>query len=124
MQGEQDDLFPRELAASAPPEQYPLYDGTPPHVRGSDTSLAAAEAIEPHVGTQQARALAVVRAALAGATCDEVEALTGGRHQGISARLRELVQLGKIVDSGQRRATRSGRQARIYVAVRRRAGGA
>ena len=49
-----------------------------------------------------------------GATCDEVEQMYCMRHQTASARIRELFLAGKIVDSGERRATRSGRSAVVW----------
>jgi hypothetical protein len=50
-----------------------------------------------------------------GATCDEVEQALEGRHQTISARIRELVLMHFIIDSKVRRLTRSGRLARVYI---------
>ncbi len=98
------------------PDTYGLYDGTPPHALGSETSREAAEAVKPRAALLRARCLAVVEAAgLEGATCDEVEAATGLLHQSASARVRELVQLGAIVPNGARRQTRSGRSAQVYV---------
>lgn len=97
---------------------YPLYDGTPPHVAGSDTSYAAAEAAGPNVGKMQARILECFATINGrdgdGWTCDEMEAITGYTHQSCSARVRELVQLGRLEDSGVRRQTRHGRAARVY----------
>lgn len=99
-------------------EQYDLYGGMPPHVKGSDTSLAAAKSQLPVALSMRSRVLVHVRAARGeGITCDEVEERMAGRHQSISARVRELVLMGKIRDSGYRRTTRSGRAARIYVAL-------
>ena len=49
-----------------------------------------------------------------GLTCDQVEELTNMRHQTASARIRELFVMGKIVDSGERRVTRSGRNAVVW----------
>ena len=89
---------------------------TAPFVRGSDTSEAAAESIEPSVPTLQACVFACFVAASSGLTCDEAEQETGLRHQTASARIRELVLLGAIHDSGRRRKTSSGRSARVYVA--------
>lgn len=97
-------------------DDYGLYDGLPPHERTSDTSREAAEAIKPKAAILRARCLAVIEAAGAeGATCDEVEAATGLLHQSASARVRELVQLGAIGPNGDRRQTRSGRSAQVYV---------
>lgn len=50
-----------------------------------------------------------------GATDDEVEFVTGMIHQTASARRRELVLDGLVKDSGQRRDTRSGRKATVWV---------
>ena len=89
----------------------------PPHVAGSDTSRAAAEAIRPHAPRQQDRALASIAARYSdGMTCDEVELELGLSHQTASARIRDLVKAGAIVDSGRRRPTRTGRKAAVYVA--------
>lgn len=89
----------------------------PPHVAGSDTSRAAAEAIRPHVLRQQDRVLASISARHSdGMTCDEVEVALGLSHQTASARIRDLVKAGAIVDSDIRRPTRTGRKAAVYVA--------
>ena len=75
-----------------------------------DTSRAAAESVDPR--SMQRRALALLRGAgLVGLTADELEVLTGWRHQTASARLRELVLLDLAYDSPDRRPTRSGRAA-------------
>lgn len=97
-------------------EQYDLFGGVPPHVAGSDTSQEAAEAIKPSVGRLKREVFAVVkRSGSIGITCDAIEADTAMRHQSCSARVRELVLEGRIHDSGERRKTRSGRAARVYV---------
>jgi hypothetical protein len=84
--------------------------------RGSDTSEAAAQRAEPVAGAMRSTVLAaVLLTAARGATCDELEVLVGLRHQTCSARVRELVLLGSLVDSGQRRPTRSGRLAAVYL---------
>jgi hypothetical protein len=50
-----------------------------------------------------------------GATCEELEILLFLPHQTCSARIAELRRLGWLLDSGQRRLTRSGRSARVHV---------
>jgi len=51
-----------------------------------------------------------------GATCDEAElCLRNLRHQTCGPRIRELVQLGLVKDSGRRRPTRSGREAIVWI---------
>lgn len=49
-----------------------------------------------------------------GTTCDEAEAALRMRHQTCSARFSTLAKKGKIVDSGKRRLTRSGRRAIVW----------
>lgn len=97
--------------------------GPVPH-NGTDTSKAAAASIDaPNRKSWHDQIMDEFRTAtsLAGLTCGEVEArLPHGTHQGISARIRELVKAGKLVDSGHRRKNPdSGRKARIYVGTGR-----
>ena len=49
-----------------------------------------------------------------GLTCDEVECIKKISHQTASARIRDLARIGMIVDSGERRKTRSGRNAIVW----------
>lgn len=97
-----------------------LFDVCKNKHNGADTSAAAFQST-----TTMSRALArnivytEVRDAGDGITCDAVEELTGMSHQTCSARITELVIEGKIRDTGMRRGTRSGRTARVYVAVPR-----
>jgi|HubBroStandDraft_1064217.scaffolds.fasta_scaffold281960_2 hypothetical protein len=90
---------------------------TAPFVKGSDTSREAAQSLpEPAL----ARLEAVVFASIVsfggfGCTDDELERLTELSHQTVSARRRGLVQKGRIVDSGLRRQTRSGRKATVWI---------
>ena len=95
-------------------EQYDLYGGIPPHVAGSDTSLAAALSQLTTAKTKQARVYREIKWNRSGMTDDEIEVATGWRHQTVSARRRELVKLGAIRDSGERRNTRSGRKATVW----------
>lgn len=91
----------------------PLYDGNPPHVAGSDTSKAAADAIKESADSIRRKVYNLIGSSR-GLTCDEVEAITNLRHQTASARIRELVLQGRLYDSKERRATRSGRMAAVY----------
>ena len=52
-----------------------------------------------------------------GATCDELESSLMLSHQTTSARVRDLAKGGRIVDSGKRRRTRTGRQAIVWTVV-------
>jgi hypothetical protein len=47
-------------------------------------------------------------------TCDEMEVLLEGRHQSVSAQIRNEVKAGRVEDSGMRRPTRSGRNAIVW----------
>lgn len=96
-------------------EQYPLhlYGGLPPHVN-QDTSRDAARSIKDDANTIRANVRMLI-AQSTGLTCDEVEMKTGLSHQTASARIRELALLGDIKDSAQRRPTRSGRKAIVWV---------
>lgn len=103
--------------------QYNLFSGTPPHVRHSPTSEAAAEAIAPKVNAMQRQILSLVRQHSQGLTRDEIELITGLKHQTATARVRELMLNGlletKIDQStgkSYRRPTRSGKQAEVCFA--------
>jgi predicted transcriptional regulator len=92
------------------------YPNEPGYVVGSDTSKAAAESI--NALSMRGIALETIkRAGLHGMTSDELEATIGMRHQTASARIRELALGGNIFDSGQRRKTRSGRNAAVWLAA-------
>lgn len=96
-------------------EPYQFYGGTPPHSNPT-TSHDAAVQIKPEAATLRARVLDVItKAGDTGATDDEIEQVTGLVHQTASARRRELALGSKIVDSGQRRPTRSGRKAIVWI---------
>ena len=50
-----------------------------------------------------------------GLTCDQLETMTKRSHQTVSASLYHIRKKGLIADSGERRPTRSGRQAIVWV---------
>lgn len=96
--------------------------GTAPYVKGSDTSQDAAESMEPHLARLQNRIFGLFELWSQGElhfhkgwTDDELECHTKLPHQTVSARRRELVLKGLIEDSGERRKTRSGRKAVVWV---------
>src|SRR5262245_19727326 len=100
-------------------DRYPsgLYDGGPPHEAASTSTAAAASMATPS-GKLRARVLSEIESAGGtGLTDDEIERLTGMRHQTASARRRELVLLGKVRSNGETRATSSGRAAKVWVSV-------
>lgn len=85
-------------------------------VRGSDTSEAAAFAVDD-LGPLEAEVAGLIhRAGEHGMTCSEVEeAIPYKTHQSLSARIKGLVDKDRVVDSGQRRKGASGRLQRVYV---------
>jgi hypothetical protein len=92
---------------------------TAPH-NGTDTSAAAALAIQPFLSGLRLRIYRALELAEDGFTCEQLEHLLGIKHQTASARLRELHDRGYVtlrVDrSGTilKRRTTSGCLARIY----------
>jgi hypothetical protein len=98
------------------PNQTSLFGA--PFETSSRTSREAAVLIAPHSATLRARVLTIIRnCGDQGATDDEIEVVTGLRHQTASARRRELVLGNFIKDSGRTRPTRSNRQATVWVAL-------
>lgn len=87
-----------------------------PFVAGSDTSEAAAESLEPSLNRLEAQVFSAIAArGEQGVTDDELELMTGLRHQTVSARRRTLVLKQLICDSTRRRLTRSGRSAVVWI---------
>jgi hypothetical protein len=79
-------------------------------------SRLAYDAVMPSVGELAQRVLDLVRSSGAyGATCDEAMAILGLTHQTASPRFTELEGKGLIVRTDQRRLTRSGNAAAIYI---------
>lgn len=84
----------------------------------TDTQEAAAFGAFPRSGSLRRKVYDVIAGyGSIGVTDDYVEQRLGREHQSISARRRELVLGGFIVDSGMRRKTRSGKSATVWVAV-------
>lgn len=95
---------------------YDFYDGVPPHVRGSDTSFAAAMQQLPKAATARAKVVKFIESrGDVGATCDECEIILRMPHTTCSARIREAVLDNQLMDSTRRRKTRWGALARVYV---------
>lgn len=85
---------------------------------GNAESNAAHRSIVKDKATLTRRVVAFVRArGQRGATSDEVEVALGLPHQTVSARITEAKAAGELVMSGDRRPTRSGRNAAVLVAA-------
>lgn len=84
---------------------------------GADTSLAAHRSKNDEGRlAMRSRLLEYIRSRGAeGATADEIERRLALPHQSASARLSEMLRDGAIHDSGRRRKTAQGRQARVYL---------
>jgi predicted transcriptional regulator len=92
-----------------------LFDPPPPAVRDSPTSVAAGESMAgPVADIIRTKVLDHIRFT-GGSTCDECEYSLNLRHQTAGARIRELVQMGLLRDSGVTRKTRSGRAAIVWI---------
>jgi hypothetical protein len=87
----------------------------PPFVRGSDTSYEAAASMEEASGRYERMVFNLIKSRPR--TCDECESALNAKHQNISARIRALALKKLIVDSKERRKTRSGRNAVVWSAV-------
>jgi len=88
----------------------------PPAQAHSETSQAAARAIDPYaVGLRAQVYFAIARAGADGLTDLEVEAKTGLAGSTVRPRRVELVRLGLVHDSGRTRKTKSGREATIWI---------
>lgn len=89
-----------------------------PGANWRDTSQAAARQIAGGAAAIRVRILAEIQVrGTTGATCDEIEQAMSLSHQTASARIRELNMKNRIYDSGQRRRTRSGRDAIVWFAA-------
>ena len=94
---------------------------TVPFVSGSETSRLAAESMQPSVRSIRAEVYrAIAASGRQGMTDDEVEVHLDLRHQTASARRRELVLQGRVVNrglgKGDKRVTRSERKAFVWIA--------
>jgi len=94
-------------------------DREPPSVRGSETSIAAAKAIESRAGTDRRRVLEFIasRGAL-GATDEEMQLALAMQGNTQRPRRRELDQAAHIVKSGQKRKTLAGNPAVVWIAAK------
>jgi DNA-binding transcriptional ArsR family regulator len=98
--------------------QFDLFDGSrrmPPFRKGIDTSEAAAKSMVRAAPRQRLLVLSHIAEHSDGRTYDEVCAGLNMKPPSVCPRLKELADGGLIKDTGNRRKTRSGRPARIYM---------
>lgn len=91
-------------------------DRPPPAQRHSATSVEAAEGIKPDASRLRALVLSAIVSG-GGLTDEEGIERTGLSPSTYRPRRVELVQAGRVADSGGTRPTRSGRKAAVWVAV-------
>lgn len=97
----------------------PRIDTDPVALGSVDTSREAAAVAQSSAAATRRLVLDLVRGSGArGVTCDEISAATGRSPNQVSGRFTELSRLGLICRSGQRRKTRAGADAHVWVATR------
>lgn len=82
-----------------------------------ENSQETAESIQPYVASMRRRVWLIIWSRPDGLACWEVEQITGGLHQTISATITWLYQHGWLIRVGKNR-TPSNNPAHIYRAVR------
>ncbi|MGP1345558.1 MAG: hypothetical protein ACTS3F_02665 [Phycisphaerales bacterium] len=125
-----DDLWqcPRDASNDAGTNELWPTDSTGvalPHRRDApETSIDAAHNAAATAPSVRARLLDAIRAAgPSGLTNDEAAALLGAPIQSVGPRCLDLREAGLVVDGGDRRPTRWGRAAIVWVAVEHAPGG-
>ena len=105
-------------------DDLPLFLPMPHYVATSDTSYDAAKSIRADLSALRRRVLSAVQAAPDGITCEQLEAITGLKHQTASARLKELQDRGQVdwkidprTGKHRRAVNASGRTAKLYFAL-------
>lgn len=85
---------------------------------GTDTSRAAAQKSLPDSGTKRRTVYDAIMGNMSnGMTCDEVCEKTGMLVQSATSAINTLAADGWLTDSGQRRPTRTGHMAIVWVAL-------
>ena len=84
---------------------------------GNPRSAEAHEDTKGKKARDQARILRALGAHPKGLTCDQVETLLGIAHQTCSARFTELKAKNWILPTGERRLTKHGSKADVFVSI-------
>ncbi len=96
---------------------HPIPDPPAHHAAPHGTSDVAARAIKPKAETLRQQVLGAIRAAGPRGLCDfEGQALLNLKAQTYGPRRIELMKIGAVVDSGQRRRTPANRPAAVWIA--------
>ena len=100
-------------------DQLSMFDApeTLPYQPQSATSRDAAEGMRPTASTDRAAVLALLTGKLSGMTDEEIQRKLKLNPSTERPRRIELVQAGKVRDSGRTRKTASGRAATVWEVV-------
>ena len=82
-----------------------------------ETSLEAKESQKDKAPVDREIIMGHMKKHPRGTTCDRLEAVLGMSHQTASARINDLARAGRVVDSGRREKTRTGRNAICWKVV-------
>jgi predicted ArsR family transcriptional regulator len=96
----------------------PIFDYTPPGYKDTDTSEKAARKVSGRAPMLRAKAYQILVESKEPMTADEVAARMGESVLSIRPRLSELVEAGRIKDSGQRGQNASGASAKKWEPTR------
>ena len=91
------------------------YGGTPPYQKHSETSEEAARSVKRNVGGLHLTVLDYLRKNPRGATDEELIEGTRLPPNTLRPRRRELQLMGRVIDSGIKRSTKSGRKAVVWL---------
>jgi len=96
----------------------PAVDRNVTRTNRTDTSRAAAQRSLPDSGTKRRTVYDAIMGNMSnGMTCDEVCQATGMLVQSATSAINTLAQDGWLTDSGERRPTRTGHMAIVWVAL-------
>jgi hypothetical protein len=79
-----------------------------------ETSRLAWESVAGELAEVDRRIFGII-ASQNGATCDEIEVVTGFKYQTAAAQIRHMTEAGLLRAGEQKRPTRSGRKAIVWV---------
>jgi hypothetical protein len=83
----------------------------------TDTSIAALKSLDPETKARREQQILDFIEAIGGATCHEFEVKLRLLHQSASAAITHLRKAGRLVDTGERRPTNTGRAAIVWGAA-------
>ena len=109
---------PRKRKAAAAKKKPPKIPKLLPPSVPVDSSEDAARSMIEHAARLRRIVYDAHVAAPDGCTCDELEVKLLQKHQTVSARIKELLDLNLLYDTGDRRKTRTGRPARVCKALK------